>query len=77
MVNSSPNKGKTRVHQSQVRHIHTNHLGRIKLNLLLTKGVVAAPTTVFSRWFQNANESDLGHMGNLYYILSGHCDKKI
>ena len=56
----------------------------IKLfNPRLTKGkgggrVVATPPplTVFSRLLQNAKESDLGHIGNLFYILCGHFDGK-
>ena len=33
------------------------------------------PLTVFSRSLQNA-KSDLGHIGNLFYILCGNVDEK-
>ena len=32
MVHSTPNKAKTRVRQSQVRYMHTVHLGGLKLS---------------------------------------------
>ena len=38
--------------------------------------MVATPLTVFSRSPQNAKESDLGHIGNLFNILCGHFDEK-
>ena len=45
-------------------------------NPRLTNGVVATPLTVFSWSLQNAKESDLGHIGNLFYILCGHFNEK-
>ena len=44
------------------------------VNPRLTRGV-ATPFTVFSRSLQNGKESDLGHIGNLFYILCGHFDE--
>ena len=40
-------------------------------------GAVATPPYVIFSWsLQNAKESDLGHKGNIFYILSGHFDEK-
>ena len=47
------------------------------INPRLTKGGwLQPPLTVFSRSLQNAKESDLGHISNLFYILCGHFDEK-
>ena len=46
------------------------------LNPRLNKGVVATPPYVFFRSLQIAEESDLGHIGNLFYILFGHFGEK-
>ena len=34
------------------------------------------PLRFFFQSLQNAKESDLGHKGNLFYILCGHSDEK-
>ena len=48
------------------------------LNPRITKGVVATTLTVLLWSLQNAMESDVGHVGNLFffYILCGHFDGK-
>ena len=46
------------------------------LTLVLPKGVVTTPLTVCLQPHKNANESDPGHLGHLFYILCGHFDEK-
>ena len=46
------------------------------INPRLTERGGCNPLTVLSWSLKNAKESDLGHIGNLFYILCGHFDEK-
>ena len=57
--------------------MYLNYLN-VKFNPRLTKGGGGGcnPPYGFSRSLQNAKESVLGHIGNLFYILYDHFDEK-
>ena len=46
------------------------------ITLVLPRGVVTTPLTVYLRPHKNAKENDPGYLGHLFYILCGHFDEK-
>ena len=56
--------------------IYRTYLADIYINPRLTKGGSCNSPNGFPQSLQNAKESDLGHIANLFYILCGHFNDK-